>query len=98
MPPPTSSPAPEIPAVAAGVHAAVAESTIAALERIAAERGLGTAVLSGGVFQNRMLREPNAGRLAHGGLRVLVPGRLPPNDGGIAFGQAAIAAARDAAS
>ena len=28
------------------------------------------------------------------GLRVLVPQRLPPNDGGISFGQAAIAAAQ----
>jgi hydrogenase maturation protein HypF len=33
--------------------------------------------------------------LAQTGLRVLVPERLPPNDGGISFGQAAIAAASD---
>ena len=47
-----------------------------------------------GSFQNRRLLERTFRRLAGGGLRVLVPALLPPNDGGIAFGQAAIAAAR----
>jgi hydrogenase maturation protein HypF len=51
-------------------------------------------VLSGGVFQNRRLLEATAAELARDGLQVLIPERLPPNDGGISFGQAAIAAAR----
>jgi hydrogenase maturation protein HypF len=54
-------------------------------------------VLSGGVFQNRLLLERTAALLAAAGLRPLVPERLPPNDGGIAYGQAAVAAARDRA-
>jgi hydrogenase maturation protein HypF len=62
----------------------------------AAERhGLEIAVLSGGVFQNRRLLERIAELLAAAGLRPLVPERLPPDEGGIAYGQAAVAAARD---
>jgi hypothetical protein len=57
-------------------------------------RGLDTVILSGGVFQNRVLLERTTARLDAAGLRVLVPRRLPANDGGIAFGQAAVAAAR----
>jgi hydrogenase maturation protein HypF len=51
-------------------------------------------VLSGGVFQNRRLLEGVATALHAGGLRVLTPEKLPPNDGGVSYGQAAIAAAR----
>ena len=51
-------------------------------------------MLSGGVFQNRVLLERTAARLERAGLRVLVPALLPPGDGGIAYGQAAVAAAR----
>ncbi len=84
----------EIPTVAARFHRAIAAATIAALGRIAGERGLGTVVLSGGVFQNRLLAQTVAADARTAGLRVLVPERLPPNDGGISFGQASIAAAR----
>ena len=49
-------------------------------------------MLAGGAFQNRLLLERTRELLAAAGLRVLFPRRLPPNDGGIAFGQAAIAA------
>jgi hydrogenase maturation protein HypF len=79
--------------VAARFHAAVATATVDAVQAIAADRGLGTAVLSGGVFQNRLLLEAVATRLERAGLRVLIPERLPPNDGGISYGQAAVAAA-----
>jgi hydrogenase maturation protein HypF len=82
--------------VAARFHNGLACATAGACARIAFRQGLGTVVLSGGVFQNRRLLESTAAALEECGLRVLVPERLPPNDGGIAYGQAAIAAARDA--
>jgi hydrogenase maturation protein HypF len=86
--------------IAAGViatrfHHALADATAEACTRLASDRGLDKVVLSGGAFQNRRLLERTGERLGAAGLRVLVPGRLPPNDGGIAFGQAAIAAARN---
>ncbi len=80
--------------VAARFHAAVADASARACLRVAAERRTGTAVLSGGVFQNRLLLARTGAALEEAGLRVLVSRRLPPNDGGIAFGQAAVAAAR----
>ena len=80
--------------VSARFHNAVAAATVAACIRLAGERGLDTVVLSGGSFQNRVLLERVARDLRHAGVRVLVPERLPPNDGGISFGQAAVAAAR----
>ena len=82
------------PAVAARFHNAVAAATAAACSDLAAEHGTEVVVLSGGVFQNRLLLERTVGLLGGHGLRVLVPERLPPNDGGISFGQVAVAAAR----
>jgi hydrogenase maturation protein HypF len=81
-------------AVSARFHAGVAEATAVACARAASEQGVATVVLSGGVFQNRLLLERTAALLGKAGLRVFVPERLPPNDGGVAYGQAAVAAAR----
>jgi hydrogenase maturation protein HypF len=53
-----------------------------------------TVVLSGGVFQNRRLLERTRELLRRAGLRVLVPRLLPPGDGGISYGQLAVASAR----
>ena len=81
------------PKVSARFHAAVAEATADACERLARGAGLETVVLSGGVFQNRLLLERTVAALVGSGLRVLVPEALPPNDGGISYGQVAVAAA-----
>jgi hydrogenase maturation protein HypF len=80
--------------IAARFHHALADATAAECAQLAADRGLETVVLSGGAFQNRRLVERTAAGLEKAGMRVLVPERLPPNDGGVAFGQAAVAAAR----
>ena len=85
-------------AISARFHAGLARATVAALVLIAGRQELDLAVLSGGVFQNRLLLELTRAGLDEAGLRVLVPERLPPNDGQIAFGQVAIGAARLAAS
>ena len=46
-------------------------------------------------FQNRILLERAYRRLAEAGIRVYVHQRIPPNDGGIALGQVAVAAAQN---
>jgi hydrogenase maturation protein HypF len=80
--------------VSARFHRALAEATARACTTLAAAHGVDLVVLSGGVFQNARLLAATAARLEAAGLRVLVPERLPPNDGGISYGQAAVAAAR----
>jgi hydrogenase maturation protein HypF len=79
--------------VAARFHNTIAAATAEACSALASSSGTEVVVLSGGVFQNRLLLEAAAALLTRSGLRVLVPEVLPPNDGGIAFGQVAVAAA-----
>ena len=87
-------------AIARRFHAGLAAATATALLEESGRLGLETVVLSGGVFQNRLLLEETVARLVLAArtsgrdLRVLIPERLPPNDGGISYGQAAVAAAR----
>ncbi|MGN6166882.1 MAG: carbamoyltransferase HypF [Solirubrobacteraceae bacterium] len=80
--------------IAARFHNAVSAATACACVSLAGQRNLDAVVLAGGSFQNRVLLEAVAAGVARAGLRVLVPERLPPNDGGISYGQAAVAAAR----
>ncbi len=80
--------------VSARFHNGLADATASAVSLLAQRRQVATAVLSGGVFQNRLLLTRTARALAREGLRVLIPRALPPNDGAIAYGQAAVAAAR----
>ena len=55
--------------------------------------GLQTVALSGGVFQNRLLLEQLITVLKQSAFQVYTNRRVPPNDGGLALGQLAIAAA-----
>ena len=76
---------------AAAFHETVAAG---AAEACAAAGGADTVVLSGGSFQNLRLLASTRRRLEAQGLRVLSHERVPPNDGGVSYGQAAIAARR----
>jgi hydrogenase maturation protein HypF len=55
--------------------------------------GLGRVVMSGGAFQNAILLEGLTRALAREGFTVSNHARVPPNDGGLAIGQAMVAAA-----
>ncbi|MCX7827441.1 MAG: carbamoyltransferase HypF, partial [Verrucomicrobiae bacterium] len=74
--------------MAAKFHNALAEMIVAVARRVGLER----VALSGGCFQNRMLTERAVQRLAQEGHRPYWHQRVPPNDGGIALGQAVAAA------
>jgi len=63
-----------------------------AVNEISSRCGLDTVVLSGGVFQNELLLEDLKSLLANGPLQVWTNHAVPPNDGGISLGQAALAA------
>lgn len=77
--------------IAAAFHEGVASAFAAAC---AEAGGAGTVVLSGGCFQNVRLLASTRARLEREGFRVLSHALVPPNDAGVSYGQAAVAAAR----
>jgi hydrogenase maturation protein HypF len=84
--------------LAAAFHETIAEVTRELVAAVAAETDLRTVCLSGGVFQNRRLASTLLRRLGGDGFEVFINRRVPVNDGGISYGQAAVAAARMAAA
>ena len=76
--------------IAAVFHESVAAGAAKACAEAAEPR---TVVLSGGSFQNLRLLASTRGRLEGLGFRVLAHSLVPPNDAGISYGQAAVAAA-----
>jgi hydrogenase maturation protein HypF len=78
------------PDIAAGFHASLAQAIVEAAQRA----GLETVVLTGGCFQNVLLTELSVDRLRSHGFDPVWHHRVPPNDGGIAVGQALYALRR----
>jgi hydrogenase maturation protein HypF len=76
--------------IAAAFHETVVASSVAECRAFGGK----TVVLSGGTFQNRRLAASMRAALEAAGFRVLEHRLVPPNDGGISFGQAAVAARR----
>jgi len=72
-------------------HTTIAQASSEACRLIARDSGLDRVVLSGGVFQNRLLTEMVYTGLTKSGLQVFTHRLTPPNDGCIALGQAAVA-------
>ncbi|WP_307848667.1 carbamoyltransferase HypF [Microbispora oryzae] len=81
--------------VAARFHNAVARLVADGCARLRDAGAPSTVALSGGVFQNMLLLERATDLLEADGFRVLTHRRVPPNDGGVSLGQAAVAAALD---
>ncbi len=77
-------------ALALGFHQAVANMAVDICVRLREQTGIGTAALSGGVFQNAVLLEDILSKLTAKGFAVYTNEIVPPNDGGISLGQAQI--------
>jgi len=86
------------PAIALAFHQGLAAGIATAAVQLARGAGLDTVVLSGGVFQNRVLLERTADLLGAASLAVWTNREVPANDGGISLGQAALAACAPAAA
>ncbi|NQU44345.1 carbamoyltransferase HypF, partial [bacterium] len=80
--------------VARAFHGGVAAMLAEGAKRTALANGVGTVALSGGCFANRVLSRLVAAKVHEAGLRVLTHRRAPMGDGGVALGQAVVAAAR----
>lgn len=83
--------------IARRVYTTLVELAANACAQLARGEGLRDVVLSGGVFGSALLASELPARLRALGLVPHLQRRVPPNDGGLAFGQLAVAAARGGA-
>ncbi len=83
-----------IPVIAGRFHNAIAQLILNAALSIREASGVSVVALSGGVWQNSLLLKKTVPLLENYSFEVLTHQRVPANDGGIALGQALIAACR----
>lgn len=84
--------------LASRFHDAVARVVLAVCQAARARHGVGTVALSGGTFQNVRLATCCEAVLRQAGFEPLLHTQVPPNDGGLSLGQAAVAAYRGQSS
>jgi hydrogenase maturation protein HypF len=80
-----------VPVLARRFHETLAAATLEVVRAIGRESGVRKVVLSGGVFQNKLLTGQVHDLLTAHGFQVFIHRLVPPNDGGLALGQAVIA-------
>lgn len=87
-----------VPTMAARFHKGLAKTICKMVDKVAnmhdPNQPLRTVALSGGVFQNRVLHDRVVQQLRDAGYTLLTHRQVPCNDGGLALGQAMVAAAR----
>ena len=80
-----------VESISSGFHNTVAEIILKVCFKLKKISGLERVALSGGVFQNSLLLERTYVLLTQNGFNVYTHQKVPPNDGGIALGQAVVA-------
>lgn len=83
-----------LPQIAGRFHTTISTVITTLCERVRRQTHINDIALSGGVFQNRLLLKQCVTQLKKNAFHVYLNHLVPPNDGGISLGQAAIAAAR----
>ncbi|MGQ1784940.1 carbamoyltransferase HypF [Saccharicrinis sp. GN24d3] len=78
--------------ISARFHQTIIEVILKIVTLLQQKYGINHVILSGGTFQNRYLLEHLEHQLQNIGFKVYTNRKVPPNDGGIALGQIAIAA------
>ena len=81
-----------IPIISARFHNGIANMVLETCIRLREKSGINTVALSGGVWQNMLLLQQTMTLLQSGKFEILIHHEVPANDGGLALGQAAIAA------
>ncbi len=82
------------PVIAARFHKGLSNAIVEMVNQLCHQQKINQVVLTGGVFQNRILLEQVSQRCQAAGMTVLTHSLVPPNDGGLSLGQAVIAAAQ----